>query len=141
MLEVTGTRKVGRVWVPETRPKLRSWGYPRALLNFYEININYFISISILLNILVLIINIQVSILPTRPPKKNIGLVYPKPARYPPDFCGKNPKPARIWKALLVTALQYVGFLHENNKRAIADNLELRIYVIETSTFYILCKI
>jgi len=51
------------------------------LLNFYEININYFISISILLNILVLLINIQISILPNRPPETKLPETRPLPAR------------------------------------------------------------
>jgi len=54
-----------------------------------------------MLIILVLLINIQISILPTRPPEKN----YQAGFGYPPDFCGKNPNPAQTWKVLPVTAL------------------------------------
>jgi len=41
-------------------------------------------------NILFLLINIQISILPTRPPEKNYRAGLLETARYPPDFCGKN---------------------------------------------------
>jgi len=93
--QLTGTRKVERVRVPETRPKLRM---PAGIVkHFYEINIklyyyniNYFIIISILLNILVLLINMQISILTARPPEKNYRAGLPETR---PTFVVKTRNP------------------------------------------------